>query len=352
MKKILLGLATLLCPALFMSGCASIGEKTAGLSVVYGATALIAVAIWVGYLCLARKKSRWLIALLSSVLLVNVGYFMLGVSSTLGQALTANRIAYFGSVFLPVIMLVIIMQATKIHCPKWLIGVLLGVSLLVFLVAASPGILTIYYKQVSLSQVNGVTVLNKVYGPWHALYLYYLLGYFVATVAVLVRGYIKKTTGSFAHSMVMSAAFFVNLGVWLMEQLVHIDFELLAVSYIISELFLLGLQDTLLEQERLKALVEQQAKSVVAPLDYGNDLPAVDENRLQTYQNGLDSLTPTETAVYQAYLARMTTKEILANLNIKENTLKFHNRNIYSKLGVSSRRELMELHAVLQRESE
>ncbi|MBR4868630.1 MAG: helix-turn-helix domain-containing protein [Clostridia bacterium] len=152
--------------------------------------------------------------------------------------------------------------------------------------------------------------------------------------------------------MVMSAAFFVNLGVWLMEQLVQVDFELLAVSYIISELFLLGLQDTLLEQERLKALVEQQAKSMVAPLDYGNDLPAVDENRLQTYQNGLDSLTPTETTIYEAYLARMTTKEILANLNIKENTLKFHNRNIYSKLGVSSRRELMELHAVLQRESE
>lgn len=218
--------------------------------------------------------------------------------------------------------------------------------------AASPGILTIYYKQVSLSQVNRVTMLNKVYGPWHALYLYYLLDYFAATVAVLVRGYIKKTTGSFAHSMVMSAAFFVNLGVWLMEQLVQVDFELLAVSYIISELFLLGLQDTLLEQERLKALLEQKSTSMATPSVYGDELPAVDEKRLQVYREGLDSLTPTEAAIYQAYLARMTTKEILANLNIKENTLKFHSKNIYSKLGVSSRRELMELHAVLQRESE
>ena len=36
----------------------------------------------------------------------------------------------------------------------------------------------------------------------------------------------------------------------------------------------------------------------------------------------------------------MTTEEILASLCIAENTLKFHNRNLYGKLGVSSRKEL------------
>jgi DNA-binding CsgD family transcriptional regulator len=36
-----------------------------------------------------------------------------------------------------------------------------------------------------------------------------------------------------------------------------------------------------------------------------------------------------------------STKDILTELNIKENTLKFHNKNIYSKLGVSSRKELI-----------
>ena len=32
-------------------------------------------------------------------------------------------------------------------------------------------------------------------------------------------------------------------------------------------------------------------------------------------------------------------------LSINENTLKYHNRNIYSKLGVSSRRQLLEFAA-------
>ena len=39
-----------------------------------------------------------------------------------------------------------------------------------------------------------------------------------------------------------------------------------------------------------------------------------------------------------------TTKEIMASMNIKESTVKYHSRNLYSKLGVSSRKELLELH--------
>ena len=34
-------------------------------------------------------------------------------------------------------------------------------------------------------------------------------------------------------------------------------------------------------------------------------------------------------------------KEILTILSITENTLKFHNKNIYNKLGVSSRKQLL-----------
>ena len=351
MKRIFLFVVALICPAFLLSGCGPIGQKTAGLSVVYGVTVVVSLLVLAGYSCFARKKSGWLLALFSAVLLVNVGYFLLGLSPTIETALMANRVAYFGSVFLPLFMLVIIMEATKIRCPKWVIRALVLVGLLVFLVAASPGILTIYYKEVSIATVNGVTVLNKVYGPWHSLYMYYLLGYFAATVGVLIRGFIKKTTGSLVHSLILSAALFVNMGVWLIEQLVQMDFELLAVSYIISELFLLGLQVTRVEQERLKIMLQQKNESVVAPLNYGENLPDVAPERLEMYQKGIDLLTPTEHMIYQAYLARMTTKEVLVNLNIKENTLKFHNKNIYSKLGGSSRRELMELHAVLQKET-
>lgn len=37
-----------------------------------------------------------------------------------------------------------------------------------------------------------------------------------------------------------------------------------------------------------------------------------------------DGLTPTERTIYHFYLAEKTTKEIMAELNIKESTLKYH----------------------------
>ena len=39
-------------------------------------------------------------------------------------------------------------------------------------------------------------------------------------------------------------------------------------------------------------------------------------------------------------------------LNIKENTLKFHNKNLYHKLGVSSRKELLEIYKLIRNEVE
>ena len=71
---------------------------------------------------------------------------------------------------------------------------------------------------------------------------------------------------------------------------------------------------------------------------------AVDQKQIDLFLTGLEHLTQTEKRIFDAYIARFTTKEVLASLNIKENTLKFHNKNIYSKLGVSSRKELLEIY--------
>ena len=38
----------------------------------------------------------------------------------------------------------------------------------------------------------------------------------------------------------------------------------------------------------------------------------------------------------------------MSTLNIKENTLKFHNKNLYGKLGVSSRKQLLEVYRAIK----
>ena len=318
-----------------LGSCAGVGEKSASLSVIYIAAAVLSLLMLVGYCCFVRKKSVWFLVMFAAILVVNVGYYSLSVSKTLSWALMSNRIAYLGSVFLPMVMLMIIMDTVGTLYKKWLPLAFLGLSILVWLVAASPGILPVYYQEVSLEIVHGVSSLNKVYGPLHPLYLFYLVGYFSAMLVVIGNAMVKKKLDTAAQAVFVLIAVFVNLGVWFIEQLVKIDFEFLCVSYIISELFLLGLQ----------MLVAQQHKEQTAPVEVTAEVTATPEpeDTLPLFRQGLSELTPTENTVYQLYLSGMSTKEVLEKMNIKENTLKYHNRNIYSKLGVSSRKQLLEL---------
>ena len=66
------------------------------------------------------------------------------------------------------------------------------------------------------------------------------------------------------------------------------------------------------------------------------------------FVENLSMLTPAEYRVYELYLSGKTAKEIAEILHITENTLKYHNKNIYSKLGISSRKQLLRYAALKQ----
>lgn len=271
--------------------------------------------------------------LFASVSVVNTGYFLLASSNNLEQALWANRLAYLGSVFLPMVMLMCMLRVCGIRVRKWFPYALLGLGILAFFVAASPGWLPIYYKEVSFAVKEGVAFLQKVYGPLHILYLFYLLIYFAAMIGVMIYAGRKKMLRSNGHAAFLAVAVFVNIGVWLLEQIVETDFEILSVSYIISELFLLGLYLLLQENERrLQAVLSAQKPSAS---------DAFAPEKIAVFEAGVASLTKTERAVFDLYCQGKNTLAILEALSIKENTLKYHNRNIYAKLGVSSRKELL-----------
>ncbi len=331
---------------LLLTGCGSIGNKTMSMSVIYCAALALSLVLLVGYCSLLKKRDGWFILLFSSVFVVNLGYLCLSLSTTLNAALVANRISYLGSVFLPLAMFMIITNVVNIKHPKWLLFIILPVTVFVFLVAASPGYLDIYYKSVTLTEINGVSVLCKEYGPWHSLYLFYLLAYFLVMISAIIYGKAKKRIESTAHSAILLIAVFVNICVWLLEQLVDIEFEFLSVSYIISELFLLGLylviQDNANQLLKAKETLEQSNSESAKTRQGLTNSSAEFAEHCKFLSEHLHSLTPAERTIYNCYLEGKGTRDIMKELNITENTLKYHNKNIYSKLGVSSRKQLIE----------
>lgn len=349
---------TLLNIMIFLSGCAATNEKTASITIIYSICTVLSLILLVCYCYAVRKKDVWFLLLFSAILIANIGYLSLSISKNLEEALLANRIVYLGSVFLPMSVLMIVLRLTKIKYPKWLPGMLTVIVTCVFLVAASPGYSDIYYKEVSFEIVNGVPILHKVYGFCHDLYLLYILAYFVFMIALVVYIFIKKKTATLSHAIALSVALGINIAIWLLERYIYIEFELLTVTYILTGMFLLGLHLMILENERLRALADVSASDSIVTDNTDNEdfITATpisnyvnndNSEQFDSFLSGLKELTPTERTIYDYYINGKNTSEIMIALNIKENTLKFHNKNIYGKLNVSSRKQLLEIYKQL-----
>ncbi len=94
----------------------------------------------------------------------------------------------------------------------------------------------------------------------------------------------------------------------------------------------------------------KQAKLEVSRLAYSRK-QEVDPELYNSFLVHIHNLTPTERRIFDLYVSGKHAKEIMEIMNIKENTLKYHNKNIYSKLGVSSKKELLR-YAVLMNQEE
>ena len=168
-----------------------------------------------------------------------------------------------------------------------------------------------------------------------------------AMVFIVARAFLKKTIPSFFHSVVLLLAVLINIGVWLIEQLVSINYEMLSISYIVTELVLLGLNIIMTENENLKAVsTASTMPEDTLSTDASHSEPPISEVQKELLAN-LKKLTKTERIIFDCYISGKNTKEIMSELMITENTLKFHNKNIYSKLNVSSRKHLLEIYRKL-----
>lgn len=309
-------------------------ENTWTISFIYGICAVLSLLLAGSYCALVRKKENWLIWLYFSVFIANTGYFALSISKTLEEALLANRLAYLGCVFLPLFMLMAIAKVCYLDIPKKITALLIAMSSVVFLVAASQGYLDLYYKNVSLTFVNGTAKLVKVYGPLHNLYYIYLFVYFALMMGMIFYAVTQKKVNSGKHAGLLAIVVLLNIAIWLVEQMIDWDFEFLAVSYIACELLLLFLYgmiqdyEVLLEQREISASILQG--SVAVTLEHAiTVLPEI------------STLSAREKEVLKKMLEDKKRREIAEELYITENTVKKHISSIFAKLHIASREELL-----------
>ena len=96
---------------------------------------------------------------------------------------------------------------------------------------------------------------------------------------------------------------------------------------------------------------QRSAQAEIARLAYSRK-QEIDPDDFQYFLEGISQLTPTERKIFDLYLEGKNAKEIIAILGVTENTLKFHNKNIYNKLGVSSRKQLLRYATLMKQQEE
>lgn len=309
------------------------------MSIVYGILMGISFLLLLGYCFLLKQKEPWLLFLYICVTVINLGYFMLSRAKDVKFALFANKVAYFGSVFLVVCMLMTIVKLCGFAYKKYLPITLIAVALAMYAIICTTGYLPWYYKSVSLEQIDGAVKLVKEYGPLHLSYIVYIFLYFSAMVATILVAMKIKKAGSQKHATVIAAVVFGNIAVWFLEQFIPWNFEFLSVSYLMSELIFLALywmMQDYVQKETVSAFVSDKPQVIdIATMSM--------EEKMQLVLARLPAetmLAPREREVLECILENKRRKDIAEQLHLSENTIKTHTRSLYNKLGVSSREEL------------
>lgn len=333
----------------FATGTAAAGKAEFNKTIAYVVTTTIAFVLLVGYCAVTKRKNVSFILLFTAVFVINLGYTFGSASKTLEEAMLANKIAYVGAVFLPLFMLMIIMEECRCKPSRLFISVLMCISGGMFFLTMTPGYTPWYYESVELIFVNGGAKLVKNYGPMHKLYYVYLILYFALMVAVIVYAMMKKKHPSMKVPMALLVLVFCNIRVWFIEQKIYFSFEFLSISYIVTELYLLILSNTSYMQTDSPcdhcALI--LAGSDGAPVkvvndDYdGNFVPDMQEI-IKAWPEAAQ-LTTREVEVFKELILNKKRKDIAEQLCVSENTVKKHTTNIFTKLGVSSRAEIMNM---------
>ena len=305
---------------------------------------IAAVGLLIAYSVMVKTKEFWLTMLHVCVAVVNLGYLLMSLANTVEFAVFGNDVAYLGSVFLSMCMLLTIVRLCGFKIKKAHVITCVSLGALMFAIVASSPMLPLYYKSVDIEMIDGAAKLVKEYGVLHPVYLVYLLGYFAAMIGTIIHSVRKKKIGNPKLAGFMAAIVCSNIVMWLFEKMVNWEYEFLSVTYIISEFLLLivywMLQDyvhkndlpTYTQAEKEKLAVQITEMTMEAKLA-----------KVLTFVKEDNPLSMREREILEMVIAGKKRREIAETMHLSENTVKTYTRTLYGKLEVSCREELYAL---------
>ena len=186
-----------------------------------------------------KKTNYYFMILMLLFALTNGAYLAIAVSTSLEEAVLANKISYLGGCFMPPIILFLICAICNYTIRPWLRCLLYTYSAVVYFSVLTIGYSNIYYDRIYLEKFMDATVLGHTYGLAHKLFYVILYGYLITQVVLLVYSLVKKRAVSRYSLGALLIMEVVTISLFIAGRIVNSNIEIMPLVYVIDGWFFL-----------------------------------------------------------------------------------------------------------------
>ncbi len=169
------------------------------------------------------------------------GYLLVAVSTSLEEAILANKLTYIGGCFVTMLVMFAIFGMLKIKITPKLAIPFICASGLVYAFAMMAGYNDLFYKEVTMEKINGITTLSKVYGPLHNAYYILLYAYIVINVVSIIYAFAKRRDVSYKNVTIFAIIEAITVGIYFGQRSIGLYIDLVPLSFFASGICILFL---------------------------------------------------------------------------------------------------------------
>ena len=191
------------------------------------------------YLFPKKRLNAYYTSIFHFLIVAQLGHVFLALSTNIEEALLANKIAYIGAAFFPMLAFLGVLDVCQIKVSRKIYTLLFLPSLFVFATACTAGFLPWYYISAKYVVTMGVGNFEAEFGPLHLCFNLMILFYMFACLGVWFYAFIRKKKVS-----LYNLAFIAIIGIvcgesFFVSRKLGSDMLVMPAVYVIIEIILL-----------------------------------------------------------------------------------------------------------------
>lgn len=167
------------------------------------------------------------------MIISSAGYYFLSVSSNIDEAVLAQKVSYVGAIFLPAFYFFLVTEICHVELRRFIVVILMMIQCVIYGIVCTIGKYDLYYKNIKLYTKNGVSMIQKDYGPFHILCPLTLGIYLLAAFVVAIYSLMKKKSVNRRGVLMMVVFATFAVCTYVVEKILHFEYEIIPIAYVV-----------------------------------------------------------------------------------------------------------------------